>query len=288
MNNGSISHRKVPQLTDGEFKAISSYVREICGLNLTDSKKSLVENRLRQRIRQLNLQSYYAYLKRLKKGDPNATKELTWFLDRVTTHTTRFFREPEQLDWIYNDLFDQLERISRNRKLRICQLGSSSGEESFTIGMMLDRYNNTHDRYINWKLIGFDISEICIKKAAKAVYKRKALDQIPEYYRKRYIQNGIGPFEDHVRIHPHIRNKISFKVKNIFDINQVDAQSAQWVICRNTLIYFDRTKKVELIRRIGRWQRPGDFLTTGLTESLGDLAIPYERIGPSTFKRVGG
>ena len=283
MNNNKPALKLSPQ----EFSDFRDFINVEIGLHLTSEKKSLVLHRLSSRIHKLNFNSFREYLRYVRSHDAGAENERQLLFDKITTHTTRFFRESKQFELFQERILPDILNRKTNaaqKSLTFWSAGCSTGEEAYTLAMVLEQYKRNHKKVFDYKIVANDISRKVIETARKGIYGRDVIRQIPKEYTKRYIQHGTGPFEAYIRIHPHLKRNITFTQNNLMNPASVPEFSCDAILCRNTMIYFARHSRQQLVNRFTHNLNQGGYLLTSFTESLHDMETELDQLSPSIYK----
>lgn len=266
-----------PVLQEYEFTWIKEFLYQQIGIVLNDTKKSMVVGRLEKRLRYYGLSSYRDYFNLIHL--PANAAELTIMLDLLTTNETYFFREPIHFEFLKNHILHQHEL---SLPMRIWSAASSSGEEAYSIAMLLSE----HRRVGAWEIIGTDISSRILQKAKRGLYPYSSLEKIPKPLVKKYCLKGKGEFEDTILIDPVLRKKIQFMKLNLIKPLPV-AQLGKFnvVFLRNVMIYFDIQTKERLLEQVSNFLLPGGFLFTSHSESLSGIKNNLKLIQPSIYQK---
>jgi len=242
-------------ISDRDFNAVRNFVYEQLGVSLNQAKKALVVSRLGSRIRTLGIRSYRDYVERAHR-DPAERQRL---FDAITTNETRFFREPAQFKLMEEELLP----VWRNP--RIWSAGCSSGEEPYSIAMLLAESlpgaTNT--------VLATDISTRMLERAAAAIYPMSRKDGIPERLLKRYMLRGVQSQEGMIAVAPEIRRMVRFAPLNLNHHAAYPAGPFDAIFCRNVLIYFDAESRRRVCDALLARLAPGGLLFLGHAESLG-------------------
>lgn len=252
-------------LPDDVFRLLRDLIHEYCGIYFDDGSKYLLERRLSRRLQQRQLRSYDEYY-RFLRYDRKRDEEMSILVDNLTTNETYFFRELPQLTAFSEEILPDLRRtLGGRRSLRIWSAGCSTGEEPYTIAMLL---LESGDWWRDWQIeiLGSDINQRVLHTARKGVYKKGSLRATPPaMVQKYFIDEGRGDY----RIIDRVRELVSFSFMNLLDpfkmslIRDVDV-----VFCRNVIIYFDREAKKKVIESFHDKLRDGGYLLLGHSESL--------------------
>jgi chemotaxis protein methyltransferase CheR len=266
-------HRR-PELCAETFRLLRDLVHGHCGILVREEMKYVMERRLWPRLEALGLADFDGYYRHLRY-DPNRRAELESAVEALTTNETYFFREPQQLRAFSRELLPLLhQRNGRERRLRIWSAGCSSGEEPYTVAMLIE----ASGLFVGWdvEVYGTDISRRVLALARRAEYGTSALRAtLPEHVERFFEPVG----NQRVRVREEIRAQVSFG-----QLNLVDPSSAQLVapmdlvFCRNVMIYFDPPIRRRVVRLFYEKLRPGGFLLLGHAESLISLSSEFELV----------
>jgi len=266
-------------LTDETFRQIRDFIYEKSGIFIPDNKKYFIENRLGKKIQEKNLKGYEDYLYVLKfGGDRN---ELTMLFDLVTTNETFFFREPQQFDVFSGELMARIitENTKAGRKeIRVWSAASSTGEEPYTIGMVL--LEKTEATAMRKEIYASDISESVLSSAKAAVYGSYAIRNIPENYLKKYFTNTNQQYQ----LAASVKSLVKLMKVNLIDDKDSRAiRGMDVVFCRNVLIYFDEKAKQKAVSQLYDSLRPNGYLFIGTSESLHNITRAFK---PTVINKV--
>jgi len=260
------------QMTDEEFRLVRDLIHGHCGLFFDTESRYLLEKRLTGRLEMHHLSSfkeYYQFLKYNRSKD----QELSDIMDVLTTNETYFFRESFQLKAFTDEIVPELlafkERLG-DRTLRIWSAGCSTGEEPYTIAMLLLEAGIPK----NWRIevVGTDISQRVLHRARKAIYGRSSFRATDECFVNRYFTGQEGGY----RVNDEVRELVTISHLNLFDKNRLALLGRMDVIfCRNVIIYFDATAKKKVIESFHSSLRPGGYLLLGHSESLMNLTTAF-------------
>jgi chemotaxis protein methyltransferase CheR len=258
------------QLTEEEFRLIRDLIYSHCGLFFDQDSKYLLDKRLVRRLAHHNLpgfRDYYQFLKYDRRKDD----ELSDIMDILTTNETYFFREAFQLKAFTDEILPELKVLKeRDRTLRIWSAGCSTGEEPYTIAMLMLEL----DLFPGWRIeiVGSDISQRVVQHARKGVYTKSSFRCTEERYLKRFFTETEGGY----RICDEVRELVTISHMNLFDANRLALLGKMDLIfCRNVIIYFDLASKKRVIDSFYNTLRGGGFLLLGHSESLMNLSTAF-------------
>jgi chemotaxis protein methyltransferase CheR len=265
------------------LRQLAKVITEALGIRMPDVKLTMLQSRLQRRLGQLGLASLGEYEARLR--DPaHAAAERVHLLDLATTNKTDFFREPEHFRTLASEVLPTLAAGRSKWTLRLWCAGCSTGQEVYTLAMVLSEYARTQPGF-DFSIIATDISTRALKAATEATYDAALAAQIPAPLRQRYVMRGKGTRAGVVRIVPELRAKVRFARLNFMDTSYPVPGELDVVFFRNVLIYFDRPTQDQVVNRICRHLRPGGYLFVAHTESFSSLDAPLEAVTSSVARR---
>lgn len=273
-------------ISEAEFTQLRDYIYKQCGIYVADNRKYLLENRLANRLKQLNLKNFNEYYYFLQY-DPGKNSEINKLFEVITTNETSFYRNPPQLSVFQARILAEVVEALRKqgtKKLRIWSAGCSTGEEPYTLGMVMNDFAANHPGF-HFAIMASDISLDVLRHASRAVYTMDKVEPVPLPMKKKYLLRSRDPRKALVRIAPELREKVRFRRLNFmepFDFrHQLDI-----IFCRNVVIYFDRPTQEKLFKRFCEKITPGGYLFIGHSESLTGIELPLKQIAPTVYKRI--
>jgi len=274
----------VKEMTDAQFSRLGEFIHEQCGIKMPLSKKTMLQTRLHKRLRLLNLMTYDEYADYVfsPKG---AEEELYHMIDAVTTNKTDFFREPKHFDFLRSRVLDNArgnDDGSRSHHMKVWSAGCSTGEEPYTLSIVLAEYALT-DPSFNFTIMGTDISTRVLQHASTAVYSVEKIEPIPIPLRKKYLLKSKD--KPLVRICPELRSRVSFMRLNFMDDHYAISGIMNAIFCRNVIIYFDRKTQEAILGRICRHLQPGGYLFMGHSETLSGMDLPLQLVTSSIYRK---
>ncbi|OGU05568.1 MAG: chemotaxis protein CheR [Geobacteraceae bacterium GWC2_58_44] len=258
------------QLTDEEFRLIRDLIYNHCGLFFDSDSKYLLDRRLLARLAHHNLSGFREYYQFLKY-DRRKDEEIADIMDILTTNETYFFRESFQLRAFTEEILPELKLLKqRDQTLRIWSAGCSTGEEPYTIAMLMLEL----DCFRGWRveIVGSDISQRVVQHARKGIYGKSSFRCTEERYLKRFFTQTEGGY----RICDEVRELVTISHMNLFDANRLALLGRMDVIfCRNVIIYFDQDSKKRVIQSFYDMLRGGGYLLLGHSESLMNVSTAF-------------
>jgi chemotaxis protein methyltransferase CheR len=262
-------------LTESEFKQFQSFIYDVAGIDLHPRKIVLVNSRLSKRLRHYGLKSFSAYFDLISGSQSTEERQLA--INLLTTNETYFFREQEHFDFLSTQI---VPNIKFNQQFRVWSAASSSGEEAYSIAMVLaDKLSNNR-----WEISGSDINSQVLDAARQGHYRMDRIDGIPKQYLKAYCLRGTDEHEGSLLIDPKLRQKINFFPANLLSLPKVEPYDL--IFLRNVLIYFDNPTKEKIIAQLYDRLLPNAFLFIGHSESLKMIETPLKLVKPSIYQKV--
>jgi chemotaxis protein methyltransferase CheR len=253
-------------ISDKDFEQLRDFIYNICGMYFHTTKKYFLESRLTRRMEATGAKTYQDYYLLLKS--PRGSEELKFLMDEITTNETYFFRNVPQLAALENKLLPEIVEIKNKmgfRKLRIWSAASSSGEEAYTMAMILLEKRATLLKDWIIEIVGTDINETVIAQAKEGVYNAYSVRNIPETYKRKYIREDNGKFI----LSPEVKKFVNFNKLNLYeDSKMIFMKSFDFIFCANVLIYFDTASKSKVVQHFYNNLQPYGYFFVGQSESL--------------------
>lgn len=262
-------------LSDREFGQFRQLIHQIAGIHLSDAKKPLVAGRLNKRLRTFGMASYGEYFHRLSKD----TAELQVCVDLLTTNETYFFREPKHFDFLREQL-TKPGAIPNGRPLRIWSGACSSGEEPYTLALLLA--DTLGER--PWEILASDISTRILERARTGVYDLEDSQHIPSHLRVKHCLRGVDDNQGRMMITPALRKRIRFEQINL-NAALPDYGLFDTIFLRNVMIYFNTETKRQVVTRLIKHLRPGGFFIISHSESLNGVDDTLKLVKPSIYRK---
>ena len=259
-----------------EFLKFQNFIEKKIGIKFQRNKKSLLESRLSSHIIKLGMKSFEEYYNYLINDNE---EEYDYFIDKITTHTTNFFRENSHFNFIINKGINIINDYFSKPKIKILSLGVSTGEEIYTLAMIFARLKKLNE-ITDYEIHGADVSKIALLKAKKGVYKTESLSDIPQKYK-----NSFKKFNNIIIADEIIRYNLRFFLLNACKRNQKFPDKYHIVFCRNIFIYFKNGLQQNILDNILSALLNGGLLFTGHTESLFGFKHNLKKIGTSVYRR---
>ncbi|QHT68149.1 protein-glutamate O-methyltransferase [Rhodocytophaga rosea] len=272
------------KMSTAEFNKLSTFIYNEYGIKLPPVKKTMLESRLQKRLHALQFSTFREYCDFAFSNQGKHT-EIIPMIDLVTTNKTDFFREPVHFDFLQTYILPELIRASPSRPLKVWSAGCSSGEEPYTLAMVLQEYAETHPP-LNYSVMATDISTQVLNKAITAVYSEERIAGIPMTLKRKYFLKSKDAVKRTVRIVPHIRSKVQFARLNFMDDVLDVPADFDLVFCRNVIIYFDKPTQEKVINKLCDKIKPGGYFFLGHSESITGMTLPLQQLKPTIFRKI--
>jgi len=275
-------------LTQRDFDRLSRYIYQELGIKLSDSKRTMLTGRLTKRVRALKLSSISDYCDFVFTEEGQRLERVHLF-DVITTNKTDFFREANHFDYLTRTILPAWQsELSQRRSFKIWSAGCSSGEEPYTMAMVLADYAEKQPTgEFNYEIIATDISTKVLDHAKQAVYHSDRIQPVPAEMRSRYLLRSKDRNNPLVRIAPALRKTIRFGRLNFMDEDFSLPHLMDVIFCRNVIIYFDKKTQERLVCKFCRKLQPGGFLFLGHSESLHGFNVPLTQVAPTVYRLAG-
>ncbi len=268
-------------LTEKNFRRLCTYVYSVCGIKLTEKKRSMIDGRLRRRMRVLEIADINEYCDFLLGGSVAAEIEVPYFIDAVTTNKTDFFREPAHYVFMQEHIMPGWAAEGR-RGGKIWSAACSTGAEAYTTAMVVDDFFRGR---FDYSITATDVSTDVLQKGNSGLFPRSMIDPIPEEFRKRYVLVPKNPARNEFLIASDLRKKVSFHRLNLMDSRYPFDRDYDLIFLRNVLIYFDRPTQDSVLAKLCDHLRPGGHLFLGHSESLAGAKLPLQMVANTIFRR---
>jgi chemotaxis protein methyltransferase CheR len=264
-------------LSPEAFGRFARYNTSELGIRMPESKITMIQSRLMHRVRELRLTSVDEYRKYFFDRDHAVERE--HFINAVTTNKTDFFREPEHFRYLIETVLPALPRPFA----RIWSAGCSSGEEPYTISMVLSEYARRMPGF-DFAIVGSDISTKVLNRARDGIYQQSQVEPVPAGLRVRYLLQSRDRSRGLVRIAPDLRRKVTFRQLNFMDVDYGMDHLFDVIFFRNVMIYFDKATQETVLNKLSRYLAPGGYLFAGHSESLAGLEVPFQFVRSAVFR----
>jgi chemotaxis protein methyltransferase CheR len=260
----------IPDMTTVQFDRFAKLIHERAGIHLKEHKITLLSNRIRKRLRTLNMKDYDEYYQFLQNDKGN---EMVHFLEVVTTNESYFWRTTQNYDALKTHVLPEVLKQYRGQELKLWSAGCSTGEEPYNLAIELIE-SMRKVGFFNFRIVATDISTRVVQFAQEGRYTGRKIEKIPPEILKRYFK-PLTDDPEVFEVRDDIKKKIEFRVENLF---QSTPSGMHVIFCRNVMIYFKREEQKVLVDRFHRALLPGGYLFIGHAESLQMLNTDFRTI----------
>ena len=278
-------HNRDEVISGRDYSRLCRLVYDEAGIALGAGRKTMLEVRIKRRLKDLAIHSYAKYCDYLF-SDHGLKNELLHLIDVVTTNKTDFFREPRHFEFLTARALPEAIASSLNRRaFTVWSAGCSTGEEPYTLAMVLSEYALTHPGF-SFRILATDVSTTVLEKAELGIYSRQAVQPVPHALKVKYLLRGREAGSDRVRMVPELRRLVEFRWLNFMDQDYGVAEKVDAIFCRNVIIYFDRSTQQRILEKLTHYLVPGGYMFVGHAESLHDLDLPLAPVAPALYRRT--
>jgi chemotaxis protein methyltransferase CheR len=270
-------------LSTADFKRLSEFIHGYSGIKMPPTKKTMLEGRLRRRLREHHMASFGDYCAYLFQ-DGGIEAEAIHLIDVVTTNKTDFFREPAHFDFLVNKALPGFVKEKRSQ-VRIWSSACSIGAEPYTIAMLLDDFCREH-RGLDYSILCTDLCTQVLAEAHMGIFAASMIQPVPIAMRQRHVRVARDKTSNKVRMAPHLRSKMSFARQNLMDETYAAPRDLDMIFCRNLLIYFDKQTQAAVLKRLCSHLRPGGYLFLGHSETIVGVDLPVRTVSGTVFQKV--
>ena len=268
------------EITEKEFIQLAEYIKSNYGIHLKKEKTTLLVGRLQNVLQQHNFKTFTEYYNYLISD--HSGKGLTTLVNKITTNHTFFWREVAHFNYFKTYVLPFLKQTAKNKDLLIWSAGCSSGEEPYTLAMILDEFFGSEKILWDSKILATDISENILDRAKRGVYEKEKISNLPPEWILKYFQKvGHNQYE----IVERIKNEVIYRRFNLMEEIFPFKRKFHVIFCRNVMIYFDDRTKNELVQKLYERTEPGGYLFIGHSESLHREKTPYKYVMPAVYRK---
>ncbi len=273
------------RLQEKDFIRLKNFIYKECGIKVTATKKTMIEARLQKRLRTLGLPSFSRYCDYLfsRKG---MADELVHMIDVITTNKTDFFREPTHFSYLTDKALQAiLTHDGTKRTITVWSAGCSSGEEAFTLAIVLQEFADYHD--LDFTVLASDISMRMLEKARLAIYSEEQVAPIPHALQKKYLLRSKDREKGTYRIVPELRERVKLHRVNFMEGDRWFKEPIDVIFCRNVIIYFDKPTQEKILNKLCRCLSATGYLFLGHSETLLGMNLPLVQVAPTVYRKAG-
>ncbi len=269
------------QLSQDNFRRLAQLIQSYSGIKMPDNKRTMLEGRLRRRLRATEIETLDDYCQYLFEENGLET-EIIHLIDAITTNKTEFFREPTHFDFLKSDILPQLVESGRPT-IKAWSAACSIGAEPYSLAMVLEEHRRNGGR-LDYSVLCTDLCTEALERAVAGVFQTAMIEPVGQALRQRYLMASREKSRDEVRIVAKLRAKLSFGRLNLMDETYPIHRDMDLIFCRNILIYFDKSTQERVLRRLCSHARPGGFLFLGHSETIAGFDLPVSQVANTIFR----
>jgi chemotaxis protein methyltransferase CheR len=273
------------RMDDESFSRLTMFITREYGIKLPINKKSMLESRLNKKVKSLGMGNYRQFLDYIFSNE-GKHRELLNVIDLITTNKTDFFREPAHFQFMQQSFLPDYLNEYGYRNLNVWSAGCSTGEEPYTLIMVLEEFKKHHPAF-SYSLMASDISTRVIQASHNGIYHKGRIAEIPLEMKRAYFLRSKKKDDNLVRVKPEFRKKITYSRINLMENNYgIQNLSLDIIFCRNVLIYFDKPTQEKVIKKFAACLRPGGLLFLGHSESLMGMNVTMKQLQPTVYQQL--
>ena len=274
----------IDHLSARDFQRLARFIHDYSGIKMPQNKKSMVEGRLRRRMRAVGVPSLTDYCRYLFEQEGLAGEAIS-LIDAVTTNKTDFFREPDHFDFLVDEAIPELLGRRERGAIKLWSAACSIGAEPYTLAMLLADLTASNSNFRS-SIFASDICTEVLESAMLGIYPEAMIAPVPMDMRKRYLLRAKTGARDRVRIVPQLRAAIRFGRINLMEAPYAADSDMHIIFLRNILIYFDKPTQEKVLSRLCDKLVPGGFLYVGHSETISGLNLPVKQVANTVFRKV--
>ena len=276
---------RLDHISEQQFRRLAQFIEGHCGIKMPSTKLTMVEGRLRRRVRATGLGSLSEYCRYLF-DDGGLETEAVELINAITTNKTDFFREPEHFRYLAEHAVPQLMsgRSGKGRALKIWSAACSIGAEAYTLAMVLAGLEQQYGG-LRSSIFATDICTDVLKTAVLGIYPEAMIAPVPADLCRKYVMRARNRDSQTVRITPELRAMVQFGRINLMQAPYQITREMDVIFCRNILIYFDKTNQERVLQQLSNHLRPGGYLFLGHSETIGGFNLPLAGVDSTVFRR---
>ena len=273
-------HDRDESISARDYSRLRQLIYDEAGIALGAGRKTMLEVRIKRRLKELAIHTYGEYCDYLftRQG---IEAELGNLIDVVTTNKTDFFREPGHFELLTARVLPALT----SNPLLVWSAGCSTGEEPYTLAMVLSEYAAAHSGF-SFRILATDVCATVLEKAELGIYSGDVVRPVPPAMKAKYLMRSRDPNAERARIVPELRRLVEFRRLNFMDPDYGIPRKAGVIFCRNVIIYFDRPTQQRILTRLTDCLEPGGYLFVGHAETLHELDLPLTPLAPTLYRRI--
>ncbi|EJC68016.1 MULTISPECIES: CheR family methyltransferase [Rhizobium] len=271
------------RISKRNFDKLARFIYDYSGIKMPPTKLTMLEGRLRRRLRATNHGTFDDYCDFLFNEDGLA-QETVYLIDVVTTNKTDFFREAKHFDYLQSVALPAISN-SGVRTIRTWSSACSTGAEPYTMAMVLAEFAEGRND-VSYSVLATDLSTDVLQTARRGIYPEDLIAPVPRDLQRKYVLTAKQPGRREVRITPKLRSKIGFARMNLMDEKYPIGEPMHVIFCRNVLIYFDKQTQAGVLNRLCACLAKGGYMFIGHSESITGFDLPLKQVSNTVFQRI--
>ncbi|MBX4861580.1 chemotaxis protein CheR [Rhizobium sophorae] len=271
------------RISKRNFDKLARFIYDYSGIKMPPTKLTMLEGRLRRRLRATNHSTFDDYCDFLFNEDGLA-QETVYLIDVVTTNKTDFFREAKHFDYLQSVALPAIAN-SGVRTIRTWSSACSTGAEPYTMAMVLAEFAEGRND-VSYSVLATDLSTDVLQTARRGIYPEDLIAPVPRDLQRKYVLTAKQPGRREVRITPKLRSKIGFARMNLMDEKYAIGEPMHVIFCRNVLIYFDKQTQAGVLNRLCDCLAKGGYMFIGHSESITGFDLPLKQVSNTVFQRI--
>jgi chemotaxis protein methyltransferase CheR len=271
------------RISKRNFEKLARFIYDYSGIKMPPTKLTMLEGRLRRRLRATQHATFDDYCDFLFHDD-GLEQETVYLIDAVTTNKTDFFREARHFEYMQQVALPALVS-SGVRTIRTWSSASSTGAEPYTMAMVLEEFVADR-RDLNYSILATDLSTDVLATARRGIYTEDMVHPVPRELQRKYVMVAKQPNRREVRISADLRSRVGFARMNLMDESYPVGEGMHMIFCRNVLIYFDKPTQSGVLKRLCARLLPGGYMFIGHSESISGIDLPLKQVSNTVFQRI--
>ncbi|MBB3395161.1 MULTISPECIES: CheR family methyltransferase [unclassified Rhizobium] len=271
------------RISKRNFDKLARFIYDYSGIKMPPTKVTMLEGRLRRRLRATNHVTFDDYCDFLFH-EGGLEQESVYLIDAVTTNKTDFFREARHFDYMQQVALPALA-ASGVRTIRTWSSACSTGAEPYTMAMVLEEFTEARGDG-NYSILATDLSTEVLQTAQRGIYAEDLIQPVPRDLQRKYIMVAKQPGRREIRISPLLRSRVGFSRMNLMDDKYPVGDVMHMIFCRNVLIYFDKPTQSAVLTRLCNCLAKGGYMFIGHSESIAGFDLPLKQVSNTVFQRV--
>ena len=271
----------MPEMTEAEYQKLAQLIYSVSGISLKDSKQALLTSRLAGVLTQSGRKTFTEYYNSLIADTSGAA--VAALVDRITTNHTYFMREPAHFNFFRDTVLPYLKSSVTDRDLRVWSAACSSGEEPYTLAMILDEFLDAEKSRWDCRVLATDLSDKVLKDGARGIYSAERVEPLPALWKQRYLSRRP---DGSCEIIDRIKKVVIFRRFNLIEPVYPFRKKFHVIFCRNVMIYFDAETRASIVGKLYDMTEPGGYLFIGHSEAIDRTKSKYKYVLPAVYRKV--